>query len=468
MNRGSVVRTFGLLLVVAGSAQGWAQREPAVFSPAIRIELDSDNDGLPDSSDDCPRVSYAPGFDWDACAPMDLNPNNDALPECRARERVAQVLVTDETFVTHMSFAVVKAGVLHFADAFEYVGQGQFVHNPKGIKRLYRVGSTSKSVVAVAAKAMEESGELSLNDFVSDEDGSQELVNPQRTLLHLLTHQGAFLTDYGAIHLFCYPGDLRAFWMEGDDVVSPHYDSAPYGNMGGGYSYSAFNYSLAGAYLANRAASPFATVLQNRVFDSTGMCTAMLDGARAMHTPMGNVWGVSETATMHVGPYVNYYSQFDNRCVDNFYSSDDLPGDSYAWQVFHIDEAASEARDPAGGVIASAIDLAHFAEALLDSYHGRGGPVSAEGIRQLWWASSDLGCYPNCPYERYYGVGFFTDTLPGNPVNQVGHGGARPGYATGFVLRPESDSAACVLANADVSTVKLSNLAKAILDDFAD
>ncbi len=118
--------------------------------------------------------------------------------------------------------------------------------------------------------------------------------------------------------------------------------------------------------------------------------------------------------------------------------------------------------------LASAIDLAHFAEALLDSYHGRGGPVSPAGIRQLWWATSDLGCYPNCPYERYYGVGFFTDTLPGNPVIQVGHGGARPGYATGFVLRPESDSAACVLANADVSTVKLSNLAKAILDDFAD
>ncbi len=122
-------------------------------------------------------------------------------------------------------------------------------------------------------------------------------------------------------------------------------------------------------------------------------------------------------------------------------------------------------RDPAG-INQSAIDLAHFAQALLDSYHGRGGPLSPEGIRSLWWAVSDLGCHPNCPYERYYGVGFFTDTLPGDAVHQVGHGGARPGYATAFVLRPESDGAVCILANADVSTRTLSDMAKTILDDF--
>jgi hypothetical protein len=119
-------------------------------------------------------------------------------------------------------------------------------------------------------------------------------------------------------------------------------------------------------------------------------------------------------------------------------------------------------------VIASAIDVAHFAEGLLDSYHGRGGPLSPEGIRSLWWATSDQGCGGSCPYERYYGIGFFTNTLPGNPVQQVGHGGARPGFASAFVLRPETDAAVCILANADVSTVTLSNLAKTILDDFAE
>lgn len=432
------------------------------------VSIDSDHDGLPDPCDDCPVVSYTPGFDYDGCGPMDLNPDNDSDPECKARERVARLLVTDERFVTQISIAVVKGGVLHFADAFEYIGSGQFVQRPEGVHTLYRIGSTSKSMLAVAAKVMEERGELSFGDSVSDEDGTQEIGEPQRTLRDLLTHHGAFKTDYGAIHLYCYPGDLKAFWRESDDAVSPHYDTPPYGNLGGGYQYSAFNYSLAGAYLAHQAGESFAQVLQSRIFDQADMCTATLDSSRAVRTPIGNGWGVSETATMHVGPYINYYSTFDDRCADNFYSSEDLPGDPYSWQVFHLDEADAEARDPAGGVMASAIDLAHFAEALLDSYNGRGSLLSPEGIRDLWWATTDLGCATSCPYERYYGVGFFTDTLPGNPVHQVGHGGARPGFATAFVLRPQSDLAVCILANADVSTVELSDLAKAVLDDFED
>ncbi|TWT40295.1 beta-lactamase/D-alanine carboxypeptidase [Phycisphaerae bacterium RAS1] len=459
---------IGICALGVGQRPAGAQTGHKLVIPPVGVEMDSDHDGLIDTDDDCPNVLYLPLFDWTACAPMDLNPANDPQPECRARERVANLLMTDPTFVTQMSFAVVKEGRLHFADAFNYVGDGQFVRDASGVHRLYRIGSTTKSIVAVAAKAMEERGQLSLGDYVSDEDGTQAIANPQRTLRHLLTHQGAFRTDYGAIHLFCYDGDLAAFWLDPDDVVSPHYNSAQYGNLGGGYQYSAFNYSLAGAYLAHRAGRPLATLLQRRVFNKTGMCTATLDGTRAANSPIGNGWGVSETATMHVGPYVNYYSQFDPRCADNYYSSDDLPGDAYSWQVYRIDEAAAEARDPAGGVIASVIDLAHFAESLLASYHGRGGLLSPAGIRDLWAATTDLGCSPNCPYERYYGIGFFTSSLPGQPVVQVGHGGARPGFATAFVLRPQSDAAVCIFANADVSTQTLSNLAKTILDDFAD
>ncbi len=461
-------RRLQSLLILACVQGAMAQRPMSPAGPAAMYDVDSDRDGLLDARDACPQTTYDPGFVWSACGPMDLNPANDAQPECRARERVAYLLMNDETFVTHMAFAVVTDGVLHFADAFEYIGQGQFIRNADGIHRLYRVGSTSKSVLAVAAKALEESGELALADYVRDDDGTQEFADPQRTLRDLLTHRGAFRVDNGAVHLFCYPGDLAAFWSEPDDLVSPHYDSAPYGNLGGGFNYSAFNYSLAGAYVAHRTGQPFADVLQQRVFDATGMCTATLDGARAQSTVIGNVWGVSETATMHVGPYINLFSQTDPRCEDNFYSSDALPGDPYSWQIYHLDEADAEARDPAGGVIASVIDLAHFAEALLDSYHGRGGPLSPAAIRDLWSSTSDLGCHPNCPYERYYGIGFFTDTLPGNAVHQVGHGGARPGYASAFVLRPEDDTAVCVLANADVSTVELSDLAKAILNEFQD
>lgn len=416
--------------------------------------------------DTCPSVMYQAGFDWHACPPTDANPGNDSVIECRARERVVSTLLSSGVFTTHIAFAVVKNGAVHFADAFSYVGQGQYVHDPGGIHRLYRIGSTSKAIVSVAALALAENGELSLSDFVNDDDASQVPINGERTLRQLLSHQGAFKVDNGAVHLFCYPGDLPAFWSDPDDLVSPHYDSVPYGNLGGGFEYSAFNYSLAGAYMVQRTGESFADILQTRVFDAAGMCTASLDGSRAVSTSIGNEAGVSQTAAMHVGPYINLVSPTDPRCEDNFYSSNALYGEPYSWQSYHIDEAAAEPRDPAGGVIASVVDLAHFAKALLAAYQGLPSVVSRAGIQELWGATSNLGCAPNCPYEPFYGVGFFTDSQPGARVRQVEHGGSRAGYASGFVQRPEKNLAVCVLANADVSTVALSNLCKAILTDF--
>ena len=457
--------TIGIALIATGQQRvmGQSFSEP-LYTSYPRV--DSDRDGLPDRCDECPEVEYDPGFDWDECAPMDEDPANDPQPECKARERIAQMLLSHTAFITHMAFAVVKEGTVYFADAFEYIGQNQYIHNPDEVNRLYRVGSTSKSITATAAKILEETGGLSFEDFVNDDDATQELPDGQRTLRHLLTHQGAFLLDDGAVHLFCYLGDLAAFWSEPDDLVSPHYDSERYGNLGGGFEYSAFNYSLAGAYIAHRAGMSFRKTLQTRIFDSAGMCTATTHGSRAVRTTIGCSAAVSEGPVMHIGPYINLVSPFDDRCEDNFYSSEDLPGDQYYWQYYHLDEADAEARDPAGGVMASVIDLAHFSEMLLECYHGPGGLLSPEGVRDLWAATHDFECYPDCPFQPYYGIGFFTDALPGEPVTEVEHGGSRAGYTCAFVLRPEADLAVCVLANADVSTVDMSDLAKVILDDF--
>jgi len=436
---------------------------------SVRAIGDADSDGLPDHVDPVPRVTYEPGFDWETCAPMDLNPDNDSEPACKARERIARFMLTEGAFMTQIAFAVVVEGEVYFADAFTYIGGGRFERNPEGVNLLYRVGSTSKSIVASAAKSLEESGVLSLDDFVDDDDGTRETQDSQRTLRDLLTHQGAFSTDYGAIHLFCYPGDLAAFWANDNDLISPHYDSGPYGNLGGGYSYSAFNYSLAGAYLAWAAGDTFERVIQTQVFNRANMATATLSGPRAASAPIGGTVGISQGGAMHVGPYINLVSPTDEYCEDNFYSTDDIYGETqYSWQPYRLDEAAAEARDPAGGVIASVIDMAHFAVALLDSYHERGGIMSRDGVIELWSATHDLGCGGNCPYERYYGVGFFTNSLSGHPIDQVGHGGSRPGFTSAFVLRPEADLAVCILTNADASTVTISDLAKMILDDFEE
>jgi len=455
--------------VFAAQAQGQVNVRSVPPTAAHSTEMpvpDGDGDGINDALDSCPCVDYAPGFDLTSCGPLDGNPNNDFDPACKARERVFSLLMNDPRFVTRIAFAVIEEGEVHLADAFAYLGQGQYVHDPGGIHRLHRIGSTSKSVTATVAKILEERGVLRFDDLVDAETGGLAIGGPSRRLRDLLAHRGCFTTDFGALHLYCYAGGLNDFWADPDDAISPRFDSPGYGNPGGGYSYSAFNYSLAGTYMAQRLHLSYSDAVQAYLFDRAGMCTATLDGARARSTAIGEHWAVSQANVMDVGPYINQLAPLDPRCEDNFTSSDDLPGDPYSFQIYHLDEADAEARDPAGGVMASAVDLAWFARDLLASYHGTGGALSMSGVRELWWAQTDLGCASACPYEPYYGMGFFTDALPGQPVNQVGHGGSRPGYASAFVLRPEANRAVCILANADVSTVTLSDLAKAILDDF--
>jgi CubicO group peptidase (beta-lactamase class C family) len=456
------MKTSGSIQSAFRIAGAWAL---FLFAAAAQGGPDTDGDGLADAVDSCPSVSFEPNFDSLACGTMDGDPGNDPRPECKSRERVRAYFENSSVFATHIAFSVVRRGEIQVADAFSYLGQGVYEQDPEGVHRLFRIGSTSKCFTAVASKALEEAGVLSLGDLVDDDDASEGAA-ADRTLGNLLSHRGAFSTDYGSVHLFCYDGDLSAFWADPDDAVSPHYDSEVWGNFGGGYNYSAFNYSLAGAYLANRTGQAYAEVIQSRLFDQMGMCTATLDGDRAKDTAIGGHYGVSQSAAMHIGPYINMVSATDERCVDNYYSSDALPGDSYQWLAFQLDEAAAVARDPAGGVIASVIDMAWFAQNLLASYHGTGGLLSSAGVRELWSATTDLGCGSGCPYERYYGLGFFTDAQPGEDVFQCGHGGSRAGFTSAFVLRPQADLAVSILVNANMSTVDLSNLAKAILDDF--
>ncbi len=170
---------------------------------------------------------------------------------------------------------------------------------------------------------------------------------------------------------------------------------------------------------------------------------------------------------MHL-PYINLVSPTDSHCADNFYNSNDIYGESaYSQQSYQLDECAAAPRDPAGGAMASAVDLANFARGLLDSYHDRGGLLSKTGIRDLWKPTHDFGGKTSYAYQRYYATGFFVATPAGKPVIEVEHGGSRAGFHTVFVLLPEADTAVCILVNAQVNLNAMNKVAKTILDDFA-
>ena len=68
--------------------------------------------------------------------PWMRTPTTIAKPSARHASGWPTWLLNSGRFVTEIAFAVVEDGELHFADAFSYVGQGQYVHNPAGVNRL--------------------------------------------------------------------------------------------------------------------------------------------------------------------------------------------------------------------------------------------------------------------------------------------------------------------------------------------
>jgi len=87
--------------IVTPTLAQWSPPTPPHMS--LSAPIDTDRDGIPDECDTCPRVIFDPGFDWKPCAPMDLNPDNDPQPECKARERVARLIFDSGVFVTRIA-----------------------------------------------------------------------------------------------------------------------------------------------------------------------------------------------------------------------------------------------------------------------------------------------------------------------------------------------------------------------------
>ncbi len=406
----------------------------------------------------------APAEDTDA-GPTDcpgFNPGDDPRFAALLEVLAAELGPTEaDAGPSGASVAVVVDGTLLSAGGVGAQSKSEHprADQPVGADTMFWIGSTSKWVTSVAAMSLVEDGLLDLHAPVTDPipeytetNGNQDDI----TLHHLLRMKSGLLND-GGCYLYSEsaqetPTGCAAFTQGPATVLEELFrsevlTSSPYDGSLGVYNitgqgapgeapwyYSNWGVMLAGRAMEAAAVEPFADIVSERVFGPASMCTA----------------GYEATA---MTAQDDYALGGGTASVDGYCPEPELGHDSV--QPFYPDELACPAREPNGGVRASAVDMGRFAEALLVDLDGESRLLErASALLMLCPEGGEPGadCQGRADtggsfWGDSYGYLNFHDSYRGHELYT--HGGARAGFGSLFWTVPASSFAVVVLGNDD-------------------
>lgn len=272
------------------------------------------------------------------------------------------------------------------------------------------IGSTTKSMTALAVLQLVEDGAIGLDDpLVRHLDGFE--VRPaawsgQVTVRRLLEHTSGLPELAGSPEttwLRDAPIGESARQVIGTELVS---------EPGTAWRYANANYVLLGALIEEVTGRPYADHLDERLFEPLGMTrtTARLDEARQLGLRDGHryVLGVPVAHLTH-----------------------------------------REGLVPAGLVVSTAHDLGRYLEALLEGGQLDGERVLSEASVNAMFApatAAGLGPWAKQPVASY-GLGWFVGGTPFGPTPVVFHPGATPDFGATAALVPSTSSALVLLVN---------------------
>lgn len=302
-----------------------------------------------------------------------------------ASAQQARVVIDDFQISTYVT--AVKSSLHLPSVAAGIVGSKQNYYleafGPAELDERFRLGSLSKSYTALAAHILAEEGALDLNAPISTwyPDAPADV-----TIQHLLDHRSGLSGADGYV-AFNDPDGSLDNWVRGGSWAGV-----------GEYEYSNLNYALLGGILEKTAETPFDEVLKTRIFEPTGMKTAIVASG----------------------------------------AGDAVPGHQYLFgfpvQRSTPDIAAKEL--PAGGVMASPRDAARFLRALLG-----GGELDGE---QVLPAAAVEQMLSGDAQERY-ASGWGRISIGG--VDVAMHSGLTATFASFHAVAPERDVGVFVVTN---------------------
>lgn len=262
---------------------------------------------------------------------------------------------------------------------------------PATTETLIRTASIAKSLTAVAAMTLVESGKLNLDAPVQNYCAPF----PQRqwpiTTRELLSHTSG-IRHYNQGE----PENTRHFKWMADGFALFATDPLLF-QPGSAYAYSTYGYTVVGCVIEGASAARFQDYVAAHVLAPAGMTHTFVDDAFEIvpHRARG-------------------YQKVDG-------------------QVKNATLMDSSYKIPGGGYVSSADDLVRFALALMN-----GKLLKAKTVAQMWTPSGASG-------QPGYGLGFML--LEGGRF--VAHTGGQAGTSTELIMIPQQRFALAVMANMD-------------------
>ncbi len=308
---------------------------------------------------------------------------------------------------------------------------------------LFRVASISKTPTWIAVMQMVEQGKLTLDDPINDhlpealripDDGFSEPI----LVRHLMTHSAGF-EDSALGHLFI-TDPSHVLPMDEYLVRYRPRRVRPPGVVG---AYSNYGASLAGAMVAHMNDMDWDTYVETRILRPLGMTTATY---REPYTPeIAQAHGLPAPIAPELAP----------RITDGFFWE---AGRFVRRDFEYITHTA-----PAGGMSASAVDMAAYMQALLDPARmERAGVLRAQtalSLREPLFANTDIDGFGPLRHG-------FLDQFAVRPLTGFGHDGDTIYQHSMMSLIPELGFGMFVSVNTTQGVRLRATLLNNVLEEF--
>jgi len=313
-------------------------------------------------------------------------------------EKAASAFMTANS-VPGVSVAVVQNGQPIWSAGFGMSDLEDFT--PAISSTLYRLGSISKPITAVAILQLFERGKLDLDAPVQKYCPSFPQKDSPITSRQLLAHLGG-IRHYNKDGKGDVPEDSARHFATMEESLQLFAADPLVAKPGTKFSYSTYGYTLLGCVLEGAASQKYVDFVRENVFRPAAM----------EHTQADDFFAI-------IGHRTRWYHRDQSGAVRNAGVLD------------------SSYKIPGGGLISSADDMANFEAAILAD------KLVKRSTRDLMWTVPQ----PTEGKPSHYALGWFIADKFG--VRTAGHSGGQQGTDTDFIIVPERGLGVVVLANMD-------------------